>query len=325
LLALLSSRLYPWSRPLKDDKSKSIAPGLDSILHSAKELGVAGAVVVTLLVLVVAVLARPIQFAAIQLLEGYGTGRGSGTVASFAIEFHARRRGFHLVRRTAHVGKGPDTPTFANVVAYSRRTQRTARMNERAEQVVADYPQRLELLMPTLLGNILRRMETTAGERYGLTTMDSYPRLYPYLSKPLESEIAVQLDALGSSATFVFVLGAQALASSPLVARLDGWSLLPLLFGVAAILSFRGTRPAARRYAQLIAAAYDLHRFDMLRAMHRPLPDEVAQEITENAKLSAFLRNDVATPDPEGRYDHSPTGPTGTAGNDVGEPPADSG
>jgi hypothetical protein len=313
LLALVSSRLYPWAEPLHKDRPERIAPGFDSILQQAKNLGAAGAVVLTLFVLVIAVLTRPIQFAAIQLLEGYGGGRGRGLLAAFAVELHARRHGIHVLRKKAMVRLGPDTLAFADVAEYSRNVRRVTRMNQRAERVVADYPRHQELFMPTLLGNILRRMESTAGERYGLSTIESYPRLYPYLSTRLESEVAVQQDALSTGATFVFVLGALALASTPLVVRLDGWSLVPIVFALVAVVSYRSTRSAARRYAELVATAYDLHRFDMLRAMHRRLPDDIAQEITENRELSAFLRRSVSMPELERstsitlpQYDHSP-------------------
>jgi hypothetical protein len=296
-LALWSSRLYPWSEPMKDDQGNTIGPGLESIVHGARELGAAGAIVVTLLVLSVAVLVRPLQVAAIQLLEGYGGGRGGGLISAFAIEHHLRRRGIHAVRREARLwGRRPE-PTFDEVVRYSRDLRRVARMNERGERIVGDYPQLAQLFMPTLLGNILRRMETTAGERYALDSLVTYPRLYPHLSSRLEIEIGAQQDALSTGATFVFVFAAEAALSAPLVARWDGWSPLWAVFLLTALLSYRGARAAARRYSEYISTAYDLHRFDMLAAMHRELPQTMEQELVANAELSAFLR--AALPLPE--------------------------
>jgi hypothetical protein len=73
--------------------------------------------------------------------------------------------------------------------------------------------------------------------------------------------------------------------------RLDGWSLLPLTFAVFSLIAYRGARRAALHYAVALATTYDLHRFDMLKAMHRPLPDNADEEYTENRKLTMFLQD----------------------------------
>ena len=38
----------------------------------------------------------------------------------------------------------------------------------------------------------------------------------------------------------------------------------------AAVLSYQAALSAASAYGQAVAAAFDLHRFDLLRALHRP-------------------------------------------------------
>lgn len=60
--------------------------------------------------------------------------------------------------------------------------------------------------MPTELGNVLRRAERTAGERYGLDTVHTYPRLYPHLSKQLDKEIGQQLDLVDTGASIAVAL-----------------------------------------------------------------------------------------------------------------------
>ena len=40
----------------------------------------------------------------------------------------------------------------------------------------------------------------------------------------------------------------------------------------------------------MVEAAFDLHRFDLLTALHLPLPANLTGEVTANQELSQFLR-----------------------------------
>jgi hypothetical protein len=161
-----------------------------------------------------------------------------------------------------------------------------------ANATLSQYPERLDLMMPTLLGNILRRAETSAGERYGLETVGAYPRLYPHLSSRLSQEADVQLNVIDTASTLAIVCGLLAAAATPLLARLDAWSVVPIAVAALAALSYRGARLAAVRHATLLATAFDLHRFDMLRSMHRRLPTDAAMEYTDNQTLSKVLNGE---------------------------------
>jgi hypothetical protein len=147
-------------------------------------------------------------------------------------------------------------------------------------------------VLPTRLGNLLRRAETSAGERYGLTTVVTYGRLYPHLSDRLDRQMAMQLDLLDTMSAFTLVFSGQALATTPLVARFDGWSLLPAAFVVFALIAYRAACQTARHHAVTLATTYDLHRFDMLKALHLPLPGDAEQEYIENLRLSEFFGNE---------------------------------
>jgi hypothetical protein len=41
---------------------------------------------------------------------------------------------------------------------------------------------------------------------------------------------------------------------------------------------------------QALEPAFDLHRFDLLTALHLPLPPNLVREVTANQELSEFLR-----------------------------------
>lgn len=290
VFALFTSDLYPWERPTAADP----APGPEAVVASARGLGVAGGIVLLVTVLVVAVLLRPFQVTLVQVLEGYWSHRGPGLVETLAIEHHQRRRSrfsarLHPNRRLA-AGR-----TFSEVAAASRRTQRADRMRDRAAAVVGGYPRDPAVVMPTLLGNVLRRAETTAGERYGLGTVVTYPRLYPHLSPRLDAEVNEQLDVLDTTATFTLLLWALTAATAPLLLRFDGWSLVPAGLGVLAVLTYRGSRIAADRYGMLLATAYDLHRFEMVQTLRRPLPVDPQLEREANEQLTALLQDKVGS------------------------------
>jgi hypothetical protein len=54
-------------------------------------------------------------------------------------------------------------------------------------------------------------------------------------------------------------------------------------------LAYRGAITTARKHARLLATAFDLHRFDMLDALHYELPLTPQDELELNSRLSKFL------------------------------------
>ena len=75
------------------------------------------------------------------------------------------------------------------------------------------------------------------------------------------------------------------------------WLLLALAAAVIARLAYTGTAMAASAYGRTIEAAFDLHRFDLLAALHLPLPADSAAERSANETLSAFVLADARTAD----------------------------
>jgi hypothetical protein len=283
---LVSSRLYPWMSQLHNAKGKPVAQGLPSVTQTVQDLNVAGGVLLLLAVLLLAIMLRPFQVVAVQFLEGYW--RRRGLLEGLAVELHARRLTTSLAREQV-TPESSGSEDFETVAMDSQRARRIAQMRSRAGRVAGSYPAAVADLLPTSLGNVLRRAETSAGERYGLGTVITYPRLYPHISARLDAEMTIQLDLIDTMAAFTLVFGCEAFATAPLVVRVDGWSLLPVAFVFFSLIAYRGARRAAQSYAVRLATSYDLHRFDMLQAMHRPLPNNASQEYSDNSKLTAFL------------------------------------
>lgn len=244
------------------------------------------------LILVASLVIQPLQRPLVQLLEGYWgpwTSRlamWSGIGAWMRSAQHGRREELVEAVRSAPMGR-PDPVAFGQL---QRRFPRTGR------------------ILPSSLGNILRAMEDSAGQRYGLDTVSAWPRLFGSLPDALRSALDDQRNQLDLAARFCAVFFLMGLASVPALIWHPSW-FLPVSIVVSAALSriaYRSAVAAALAYSQTIEAAFDLHRFELLRALHLPLPSCLADERRENTILSAFLVTGVHPDTDSGgfQYDH---------------------
>ncbi|GID29519.1 hypothetical protein [Paractinoplanes brasiliensis] len=289
VFAAVASRLYPWQHPRGD-----VSAGLDSLLAAVRSLGFPGGLLIIGTILFTAVVLRPFQISAVQWLEGYWHDRAATRlVYALAVERHHRRRGAHLVYSQEVAEQELRLHRFDAVARRERaRLRRERRQDVSSAIVERQYPRDAERVMPTLLGNILRRAESVAGERYGLDTVETFPRLYPYLSPRLAEENETQLNVLDAAATLTIVFGTLATVTLPFLARLDAHGAIPLMLLMVAVVSYRGACAAAQRHSVVLAAAFDLHRFDMLAAMRRRMPRNARQEYADNEVLTRVLGGD---------------------------------
>jgi hypothetical protein len=299
---LFAARLYPWTAP-----PKGTSRGFDSIVDTLASLSAAEIAALVAVVLMTSVLLRPLHVAAVQLLEGYwGARTAIGALEWLAIERQLRRYARARARRSWVPPTGEHgAAEFATVVELARRLHRIERRKVRARQIANSYPGNEAAVLPTLLGNLLRRAETTAGERFGLDTVASYPRLYPFLGERLHDGLATQFNLLDSAAAFTIVFWALGVFSIPTAWLGSGWFLIPSVFLLAGGLAYAGAMATAREHGTLLAAAYDLHRFDMLAGLRLPLPRTPDQERSMNEQLTDFLRFADAfavAPDPAQRF-----------------------
>jgi hypothetical protein len=285
MTALIASGAYTRPEP-------SLTPVLDEF---KKNPGLA--VAATLGIFLLAVLLRPFQVAIVQLLEGYWRRwRPLEFANDLATERHRRIRNTADITRRAVQPDEPSVREFGDVVYYARQLDAFRRINTRASAIVDRYPPIQgsgdsgdDRLMPTLLGNILRDGEDDAGYRYGLDMPVVYPRMYPSLSPKLDKAISAQLDMLDTTSALCVVFGLIALLTLPLTTRMDWWSLVPLVAMLMSLLAYRGAITTARGHSTLLATAFDLHRFDMLQALHYQLPLTPRDELELNRELSDFL------------------------------------
>jgi hypothetical protein len=310
MAALITSGAYTRPKP-------SLTPILDII---SKDPGVA--VAATLGIFLLAVLLRPFQVAIVQILEGYSRRwRPLEFVNDVAAERHRRTRNTTAIMLRAESPNQPSAASFRDVAYYARQLHAFHRMRARASATVERYPviqgsdsSGDDRMMPTLLGNVLRAGEDDAGHRYGLDMPVVYPRMYPSLSPKLDRAISAQLDMLDTTSALCVVFGLISLFALPLTTRLNWWSLVPLVAMFMSLLAYRGAVATARGHGRLLATAFDLHRFDMLTALHHKLPSTPREELELNRELSAFLggRDPSSVLYMEGfPYSHPPTAADG--------------
>ncbi|MCL8011771.1 hypothetical protein [Streptomyces sp. AS02] len=206
---------------------------------------------------VLALLLQPFQVRAVRVLEGYWdrwpvTARLAGAL----MELQRRRR--QALRGRAEGRAGAD--------ADARRVAADA-----FRRMAAAAPE--DVLLPTALGNALRAGELSAGERYGLETLSSWPRIHLQVSDRLAQVLHSARTALDTSANLCWSFLACAVLTSTALYDEPGVRWLPVAAVLLAAVAYKGAVTAAQAYSGLMHVVYDLHRFDLLEALHHPLPD----------------------------------------------------
>ncbi|MEU1416951.1 hypothetical protein [Streptomyces sp. NPDC005731] len=227
---------------------------------------------ITVCAAVLGLLLHPFQVRAVRVLEGYWD-RWPLTAGLAGMLTRVQRRRWQALRRRAEAATGGD---------------RARRVRADARRRLATHPP-VDLLLPTALGNALRAGELTAGERYGLTTLTSWPRIYLQVSDPMAEVLRSTRDALDTAVnlcwSFLLLTGAgcAALYDEP-----SAWWLCGAGPALAAV-AYKGAVTAAQAYSGLMHVVYDLHRFDLLDALHHPLPSDRTSEEAMFSELSDRL------------------------------------
>ncbi|WP_330456047.1 hypothetical protein OIB37_03715 [Streptomyces sp. NBC_00820] len=266
--------------------------------ETAAKLGIGEIVLLVLATALAGTISMPLQLPLLRLLEGHWptrpqwfARRAVHPVAQVGIAFQKWRRG--LVNAAAPAGR-PERQAAWVRLAWQR----------------SRYPDQDYLLRPTAFGNALAAAERRAGRQYGLDAVVVWPRLEPLLAEPVRAAVADRRMWLDASAR----LSATSLLVAPVALVLlwqsGWWRLLCLAPVLVALLAYSAAVQAAVAYGECVAAAFDLHRFDLLTALHLPLPADRDAEYAQNRKLSTLLRQPVGRVW-QMRYEHPTAPPAG--------------
>ncbi len=249
------------------------SPDLGAVTRHAQHIAGWATFLLLVAAVVVALIAEPLQITLVRLLEGYwGQSLAGRLLAAPGTAYHrARRR-----RLDARQRRGPhDGP-----VSSGRREQAARRLR--------DYPP-ADAVLPTKLGNVLRAAEYQAGRSYGLDAISLWPRLYPLLADKTAAVVDDLRDQLDLAARFCSVFLLATVITVACLAPYGWWLTVAAGTLAAAVLSYQAALSAASAYGHAVAAAFDLHRFDLLRALHLPLPPNLLSEVQANQQLSRFM------------------------------------
>ena len=187
---------------------------------------------------------------------------------------------------------------------------------EKLEHDLIHYPKRDHSLMPTKLGNILRATENYSADRYGLDAVTIWPRLYFQVSKEIKDVLEMSYGQMSALIRISFLAVIFSLVWLPILFLYSKWLWAFLVALFSLILSsfcYKGAVEAAEQYSIVIRTAFDLHRFDLYKALHWPLPSSLSEEspsvknseleTVQGQKLSLFLHRGQWIQDTD--YKHS--------------------
>jgi hypothetical protein len=312
-------------------------PGVD-LGQAFRNLDLKALASLSVLSVALAITMHPLQFGLIQMLEGYWGVSRLGRRLAFASIMRHRKRARVLLTRQLDDAMPNDTigaydpaakePPARNPMADPDTVRRLWSSRE-AARMGAAYPHRLEDVMPTSLGNVLRHYETLAGHAYGLESITTVPRMMQVAAtrdveyvqnQRMQMELAVRTCVLGLFATAV----------TAALMWTEGWYLLlsfiPYLVAFAA---YRGAVVLAHEYGTALCVLIELNRFALYERLRLPLPTTLAAERRGATQLVDILRLDSANVVDRHararlRYAHPPSLPPDSGASSATPPAASS-
>jgi hypothetical protein len=182
-------------------------------------------------------------------------------------------------------------------------------ISEESQRLSAGYPRDEDDIMPTRLGNVLRRHERLAGSEYGLDAITvvrhvalvAPPERLGYLNDQRQLlDLSVRMSVTSILAALIAIAA---------LWRHGPWLLVALVPYAVAYLSYRGAVVVADEYGAAFSTMIDLDRFALYDQLRMPRPKNIEDERRQNENLVRILNHN----DPEiMRYEYPPV----TAGAD---------
>ena len=257
---------------------------------SLERVGIGGFAFLALFSIGLGVFIHPIQFATVQLLEGYwGTGPIAQKIRTQRIlHYQAHCRELNRKRNTArntladwHKRKVPAT--------LASQTPLRSEYDEARRVRSSFFPPSLDQVMPTRLGNALRRVESQAGRQYGLDALQVVPHILLIAPASHVDYVNDQRSQLDLAVRMTLISAAASATALLFLWPYRLWALVAVIPYALAYLSYRGSVVAAGHYGAAIDNLINLDRFALYEQFHLQLPATGHDERIMNQNVRHLL------------------------------------
>jgi hypothetical protein len=294
--------LFVWA--LVGAGSFSSEPRLTRLVESVRDIDFVDIAAISLVSLVVGLALHPLQYALVQILEGYwGASRlGVEAMESFADSHYRRWHKLTVTRDKAELLAGDAEVALESLLdaasqieerelrVLKRRRRRLLLLQEEVERLLSKYPEEPDRIMPTALGNRLRRAEDLAGRAWGLDSVTVLPYISLIADERLDRYLEDTVAELDLAVRFCIVWALATLIGFGLLWQYGVWLIVPAVTYMLALLSYRGAVVAAEEHGTAIACLIDLTRFDLYQRLGLIRPETTIVEREQNRRLMATLR-----------------------------------
>jgi hypothetical protein len=149
------------------------------------------------------------------------------------------------------------------------------------------YPNEARDILPTRLGNILRAAERRPLDRYGLDAIIVWSRLWTLLPDGTRADLQAARSDLNTAAR-VWLWSILFLIWFP-VFGIGAWWVIPIGLISACYTYYIWLPEAASSYADLIDAAFDLHRTTLYKSLRWKLPENASEEVALGNEINKYL------------------------------------
>lgn len=286
-------------------------------LASLSDVGFADAGFLLVAVLTTGIVLQPFLFTVTQLLEGYwGTSNAASRAMKRSTSRHLKRA-LRLERNSLAAGDLLDPADkdydkhelLPNLLAqddlWTHQEEATWEEKRQAllfeslahrikrqesERLRARYPGDLREVMPTRLGNVLRRFEREAGSAYGLDAIVVTGLLAQIVDPRLREFHDDARTGLDLAVQMILMWIAISAIGLVLLWRYDAWLAIPAATSALAVVSYRGAVHSAEAYGEALEILIALGRFRLYESVGLPFPLSGADEFDRNERLMAQLR-----------------------------------
>jgi hypothetical protein len=280
------------------------SPNWHNAFAAVRNLGLVGAALLVVVGIAFALVLHPLQFSMVQLLEGYwGVGQLAQQIRVSRIRRHLRRRLWlnELGAGAASSLRGRK-PVELDWVDWRMLRMEWVSQRDEVDRSERSYPEDFDHIMPTRLGNVLRRYEILAGAPYGLDAPAVLPCLALVAQPGHLDYLNDQRSGLDLAVRTSMTSAIACIVSLVFLWHSGLWLLIALVpYGIA-YAAYRGSVIAAHSYGIAMTAVIALNRFTLYEYMRMPRPSSTALERKTNDTLTDLLRDYSADASLKYRY-----------------------